>query len=211
MYVPAHFSVEDRERILDFIRREPFGILVSQVEGLPFATHVPFVPLSGGEPLVLGTHVARANPQWQGVQAGTVLAIFHGPHAHVSAAWYAQPQKTVPTWNYSAVHCYGTARLADRATTLQILERLVARHEGPEGWSFDAADPAAIDRMLPAIVGIEVTVERVQAQFKFSQNRSIEDRHSVIAHLSESDYAPARALAADMSAFYERDGDRRDQ
>jgi len=202
MYVPRHFAVEDRSQILAFIRSHPFGLLVSCEDGVPMATHVPFVVLDE-EPLRLGTHVARANPHWKGIAHGSATAIFSGAHAHVSAAWYGEPSTTVPTWNYSAVHCYATAALSDDGGTRRILDELVREHEGPGGWSFDDADAAAIARMLPAIAGIELLVNRVDAKFKYSQNRSADDRERVMAQLARSTSPDARALAADMRAYYE--------
>lgn len=202
MYVPRHFAVEDRAQILAFIRRHPFGVLVSCEDGVPAATHLPFVVLDE-EPLRLGTHVARANPHWERIAQGPALAIFSGAHAHVSAAWYAQPATTVPTWNYAAVHCYAAAAVTGGEDLRRILEALVREHEGPDGWSFEGADSSAVSRMLAAIAGIELRVDRIEAKFKYSQNRSEDDRSRVIAHLRESTFADARALAADMSAYYD--------
>lgn len=198
MYVPKHFSVEDRETVLRFLRSEPFGVLVSNEGGIPVATHVPFVVLQAEPQLVLGAHVARANPQWRAIDRANVLAIFQGAHAHISAAWYERPEDTVPTWNYGAVHCSGRARLASAEQTHAILQQLVDEHEGAAGWRMETAVPEYLARVQQAIVGIEIIVERIDAQFKYSQNRTAEDRTRVIEHLSASDSANARQLAADM-------------
>lgn len=198
MYVPKHFSVEDRKAVLRFLRSEPFGVLVSNEGGMPVATHVPFVVLQTEPQLVLGAHVARANPQWRKIDGTNVLAIFQGAHAHISAAWYERPQDTVPTWNYAAVHCSGRARLASAEQTRAILQQLVDEHEGESGWRMETATPEYLARMQQAIVGIEIAVERIDAQFKYSQNRTAEDRARVIEHLAASDSATARQLAADM-------------
>ena len=202
MYVPKHFAVEDRERILQFIRDEPFGVLVSSVDGKPFATHVPFVVLEAGPQLVLGSHIARANPQWKEIAGTDVLAIFQGAHAHISAAWYERPNETVPTWNYSAVHCSGRATLAEPEVTRAILEHLVSEHEGAAGWSMEDADPAYIERMQQAIVGIAIPVEQIDAQFKYSQNRTAKDRERVLQQLAGSPRQAAQELAKDMAEFY---------
>ena len=196
MYVPAHFSVEDRERILDFIRREPFGILVSQVEGLPFATHVPFVPLSGGEPLVLGTHVARANPQWQDADGQSVLAVFSGPHAYVSPSWY-KSENVVPTWNYVAVHAYGTFRaIHGRDALLDIVGRYVSYYEAgfESPWKFDPMSDYA-KKLAGAIVGFRIEIDRLEGKWKLNQNQPRERREKVAAALDASDDANARAVA----------------
>ena len=204
MYVPKHFSVEDREAVVRFLRSEPFGALVSNERGMPVATHVPFVVLKTEPQLVLGAHIARANPQWQDIDGTDLLAIFQGAHAHISAAWYERPQDTVPTWNYAAVHCSGRARLAGAEQTRAILQQLIDEHEGTAGWRMETAEPEYLERMQQAIVGIEIAVERIDAQFKYSQNRTAEDRARVIEHLAASDSATARQLAADMIEYGKR-------
>src|SRR5690349_5446526 len=98
MYVPAPFAVTDIVRLHDFIERNSFGLLVSQVEGRPFASHLPF--LLDRKACANGTlvgHVARANPQWKEAQGQSALAVFSGPHAYVSPTWY-EAEQVVPTW-----------------------------------------------------------------------------------------------------------------
>lgn len=196
VYVPKHFSVEDRSELLAFIRREPFGIVVSNVDGKPFATHVPIVIMQEGGALTLGLHVAKANPQWRTLEGQQVLAIFQGAHAMISASWYVEPELNVPTWNYGAVHCSGTAHLTDAAGTRRILERLVAQLE-PE-WRIEKANARSIEGMERAIVGIEVAVTQIEGSYKYSENRSDEDRERVIAALNASPREMDREVAQRM-------------
>jgi transcriptional regulator len=198
MYAPKPFAVADRRALLSFIEREPFGILVSSAQAKPFATHVPFIVCDDGEALTLGLHVAKANPHWQSVEGQEVLAIFHGAHAMISAGWYAQPQDSVPTWNYAAVHCTGHARITDAAGTARILERMVERFE--PSWRMEQADASYVARMQQAIVGIEIAVSSIEGKFKYSQNRTPEDRERVIRALSESSRAMDREVAQEMRA-----------
>lgn len=184
MYVPKHFSVEDRGELLAFIRREPFGVLVSTVDGKPFATHVPIIASDDGERLTLGLRVAKANPQWRTLDGQQVLAIFQGPHAMISASWYVQPEDNVPTWNYSAVHCGGIATVLDAAGTRRVLERLVEQMEPT--WRIENADAGYIERMERAIAGIEIAVTDIVGSYKYSESRSPEDRDRVIAALEAS-------------------------
>jgi transcriptional regulator len=183
MYVPKAFVLNERNALISFIRAHPFGILVSARDGKPLATHVPFIVLDAGEPLTLGLHVAKANPHWKALDRVQVLAIFHGPHDFVSASWYADPERSVPTWNYSAVHCAGTARLANAAQTQRILETLVRTFEARDGWSMDEADCSYIEGMKRGIVAIDVAVNEIQGVLKYSQNRSNEDRERVLTRL----------------------------
>jgi transcriptional regulator len=202
MYVPKHFAVHDRAALLDFMRREPFGILVSTHGSKPFATHVPFVTRESGDSLTLALHIAKANPQWRELEGQDVLAIFQGPHAMVSAGWYADAQHSVPTWNYSAVHCSGTARVADAAGTRRIIEELVSAHE--RAWRIEHAEADYIAHMEHAIVGIEIAVTRIDGKFKYSQNRTPEDRGRVIAALEQSSRPMDREVAAEMSRMRQR-------
>jgi transcriptional regulator len=194
MYTPKHFAVEDREELLRFIGREPFGILVSAVKGAPIATHLPFVVLDA-EAFVLAVHLARANEHWKDLDGAEVLAIFQGPHAMVSASWYADPQHSVPTWNYSAVHCIGRARVVSAERTRNILQLMVARFES--GWTIEDADSEYINRMERGIVGIEIAVTAVTGKYKYSQNRSAEDRERVISALGDTPLAQAMREFAD--------------
>lgn len=111
MYIPTAFEQTDQNKLHEFIEANSFGLLVSTHVGEPFATHLPFLLQrdSGPHGCLFG-HVARANPQWRDLDGQSVLAIFTGPHAYVSPTWY-ESEDVVPTWNYVAVHAYGTCRV----------------------------------------------------------------------------------------------------
>ena len=188
MYIPEHFR-ESRTAVLhELMRQHSFGTLVSQVDGEPFATHVPFLlDAERGTYGTLRAHVARANPHWSAFQdGGSVLVMFQGPHAYVSPSWYATPV-AVPTWNYTAVHAYGRPRLVEEREALRALvEDTVRTYEDayPEPWRLDQLDAAVVDKMLENIVGFEIPVERLEGKLKLSQNRSAADREGVIAALT---------------------------
>jgi transcriptional regulator len=57
-----------------------------------------------------------------------------------------------------------------------------------------------VDGQLRAIVGVDVTVERVEAKAKLSQNRSAADRAGVIAGLTASDRPEDHVVAQAMDA-----------
>ena len=158
MYVPPHFAVSDPARLLDLIERHSFGVLVSQVDGLPFATHLPFLlDRAAGTHGSLVGHVARANPQWHEIAGQTALVVFSGPHAYVSPTWY-EAANVVPTWNYVAVHAYGRVELIeDPAALLDIVRRSVSVYEAnmPRPWVLDGS-PTFVDRLLRQIVGFSV-------------------------------------------------------
>ena len=195
MYVPAHFEETRSEVLRALMRAHPFATLViSTAEGI-VANHIPLE--YDPEPAPFGTlrgHVARANPMWRDYSlapsAGEALAIFQGPHAYVSPAWYPGKQqhgKAVPTWNYAVVHVRGPLRIVEDAPGLRaIVERLTDRHEAgrPDPWRVADAPPDYIELMLGNIVGIEMPIANIVGKWKVSQNRSADDRAGVIHGLT---------------------------
>ncbi|HTK78756.1 MAG TPA: FMN-binding negative transcriptional regulator [Gemmataceae bacterium] len=203
MYVPPHFAVSDTARLHDLIERYSFGLLVSQVGGVPFASHLPFLlDRTAGPHGALFGHVARANPHWRELAGQTALAVFSGPHAYVSPTWY-EAENVVPTWNYVAVHASGRAEvLEDRAALLDIVQRSVAVYESamPRPWIFDSSSPYA-GRQLGAIVGFRIEIERLEGKWKLNQNHPVERRKKVADVLGGQRGDDARAVAEMMRAM----------
>ncbi|MDO9712232.1 FMN-binding negative transcriptional regulator [Paracraurococcus lichenis] len=150
-------------------------------------------------------HLARANPQWRLPPAGDAMALFMGPDAYVSPAWYPskqEHQKVVPTWNYVAVHAYGPLEFFEDADRLlEVVTRLTDLHERPraEPWTVTDAPEAFVRAQLRGIVGLRLPIARLEGKRKMSQNRSAPDRAGVAAGLAESDLASDRAVAALIS------------
>ena len=187
MYIPEHFRVEDRAAALAFMRANPFAILVSSASQSPFATHVPVIIRECGERLIIRGHVAKANPHWKVLQDhSTCLIIFHGPHAYISPANY-ETREAVPTWNYAAVHVYGSAKtFADPEQLLGILRDLIPTFETAYEQQWDSLSGTYQQRMLSHIVGFEVSVTRIEAKFKLSQNRTRKEQQQIIDSLAAS-------------------------
>jgi transcriptional regulator len=176
LYVPPHFRVEDRERLVDFMRSHAFVTLVSSGDKGLHVSHVPLLVDVDGDVLRLRGHVARGNAHWEAIEgAHEVAAIFQGPHAYVSPTWYAT-HPSVPTWNYAVVHAHGRARLTDEAELHQIVMELSAKYEAGNTppWKMSELPAAYASSMLAMIVGFEIEVERVEGKFKLSQNRPAE-------------------------------------
>jgi transcriptional regulator len=176
LYVPPHFRVEEHERLVDFMRAHAFATLVSSGEAGLHVSHVPLLVDVDGEAIRLRGHVARANPQWQGIEAADhVAAIFHGPHAYVSPTWYTT-HPSVPTWNYAVVHAHGKARLTDEAELHAIVMELSAAYEANNTppWKMSELPAPYVSSMLSMIVGFEIEVASVEGKFKLSQNRPVE-------------------------------------
>lgn len=199
MYVPEHFRERDPAAIEALITAHPLATLVTRDgDGDVAANHVPMLlDRSRGVHGTLVGHVARANPAWQA--EGAVLAVFTGPDAYISPSWYpskAEHGKVVPTWNYTAVHAYGTLRATtDPGILLGIVGALTRRHEADrtDPWAVEDAPHDYIESMLRAIVGIEIEIERVEAKCKLSQNRPEPDRRGVWSGLS-AEGSPAAGL-----------------
>ncbi len=187
MYIPSSFAETDLPTLHDFIERHSFGLLVSQVAAVPFVTHVPMLlNRTAGDYGTITTHIARANPQWREIAGQTVLAVFAGPHAHITPAWY-DTNRAVPTWNYTAVHAYGHVVVIEQPDELwNIVQRAVATYEGgrPKPWS-TAGDESFARGLLPQIVGLRLKITRLEGKFKLSQNHPAERREKVIASLEQ--------------------------
>ena len=147
-------------------------------------------------------HIALANPQWSSAQPGVpALAIVHGPQAYISPSWYESSRehgRAVPTWNYTSVHFTGPVTFHQDAGWLRdVVTRLTERHEAgrPGRWWMDDAPEQYIAGLLRAIVGVEMTIERIEAKDKLSQNRPPEDRAHVITALHAEPDPGAHAIA----------------
>jgi transcriptional regulator len=193
MYLPSHFEEKRPEVLHQLIREHPLGALVTLGrEGLD-ANHVPFE--FDPEPAPFGTlraHVARSNPVWQDFSKDVeALVVFQGAQAYISPSWYASKKeggKVVPTYNYMVVHAYGAMRVIDDpAWVLGLVERLTDRHEaGRAGrWKVTDAPRDYIDKMLAAIVGIEIPVSKLIGKWKVSQNQPQANREGVVNGLRE--------------------------
>jgi transcriptional regulator len=187
MYIPEHFRVEDQAAAVAFIRANPFAILVSGGGSEPFATHVPLVILEAEGRIRLRGHVAKANPHWRYLQDQPhCLVIFHGPHGYVSPTNY-ETRENVPTWNYGAVHAYGEARtFSEVPELLNMLDDLIPTFEAAYAEQWSSLNEAYRNRMLNHIVGFEIVVDKLEAKFKLSQNRTRQEQQNVIDSLSRS-------------------------
>jgi len=207
MYLPAHFN-ETRIPVLHEAMQQ-IGlatVVTSGSEGME-ASHLPL--LISAEPAPFGTlhgHMARANPQWRRFSpGGEALAIFLGPNTYVSPSWYPTKEQTgevVPTWNYLAIHAYGTLGFFDDREQLRAhVGALTAAHEAgrPAPWAMSDAPAAYLDKMLAAIVGFKLVITRLEGKWKMSQNRLPQDIAGVREGLRREDSPAQRAVAKAMA------------
>ena len=196
MYVPAAFAIHDPAVLHEIMVRNSFALLVSETGGEPFATHLPllFDPNDGPKGTIRG-HLARANPHAELLSGKRTLAVFSGPHAYISPTWYLT-ENTVPTWNYVAVHAYGTCeRIDDESELLQVLTDSVATYESgmPSPWRFDP-DSEFVRKLAAAIVGFRIPIDRIEGKAKLSQNHPPERRERVIHELEQATDPSAREI-----------------
>ena len=197
MYTPPAFRVDDPAWIHGFVEAHDFGLLISAAPMM--VSHLPFhlVRGEGGAPDRLLCHLARANPQWQAFrdEGAEVLAVFRGPHAYVSTAWYGL-HPSVPTWNYDTVQARGRATLIEDTDEIAVQMRALAeRYEPEQGFDMDAQPARYMDGMFKALVGVSIEVTEWTGKRKQSQNRPMADRIAVAAQLeARGDHAAAAAL-----------------
>ncbi len=213
MYQPAHgkFLVDDPITLLTELARDRAATLVSLGDDGYLTTMLPLIVVPGrGEQGVLQGHIARANPHWRALEGqAQAIAIFHGPDAYVSPAWYPEKQrngKVVPTWNYSMVVVHGTITVRhEHDWKLANVRDLVERHESQrdEPWAVDDAPADYIDLQAKAVVGLELAIERIDAKQKLTQNRSVEDYEGTMAALSQG-LPRERAVANEMATATKR-------
>jgi transcriptional regulator len=203
MYNPSSFAINDLNELQQQILGTRLAMVITHgAQGLQ-ASHLPllFRPDKGPNGTLYG-HFARANPQWKELQDGAeALVIFAGADAYVSPGFYpskAEHGKVVPTWNYVAVHAYGTAEVfSDADRLLALVSALTDRHEANRAQPWKVADAPAdyIDGMLKAIVGFALPIQRLEGKRKLSQNRSTADIAGVREGLAASPDVHDQALA----------------
>lgn len=203
MYVPSHFEEKRIDVLHDLIHAHPFGMLVTlDADGLN-ANHIPFELDPDPAPFgTLRTHVARGNPVWRDFSPDVdALIVFQGAQSYISPSWYASKQengKVVPTYNYMVVHAYGAMQVVEDPVRLRgLLERLTNRFEAtqPAPWMLADAPGDFIEKLLPAIVVIEVPIAKLIGKWKASQNRSEMDRAGVAGGLREIGDTNATVMA----------------
>lgn len=206
MYNSKPHQEHDLQRLQQQMLETRLAVLITHGEQGLLASHIPVLIDTGeGEYGTVYGHLARANRQWQALQQGSeALLVFAGADAYVSPSFYpskAAMHKVVPTWNYLAVHAYGSAEvIEDGAALLDIVSRLTNRHEQGRDtpWQVSDAPSDYIEGMLRAIVGFRLPISRIQGARKLSQNRSAEDVAGVRDGLASSADPQDNQLAAQM-------------
>jgi len=210
MYIPKPFQIDDWKEITAFVKRHPaINLVTVGADGNPMATLLPAVwdtsNLTEGSYGTLVTHISKGNDQWKSIKNGQVgLAIIQGAQAYVSPSNYEKKltdHKVVPTWNYQMAHLTGTLEVSeDRELLRQIVSDLTDFHESdrPTPWSASESDSEYFEAQLGGIVAITMTVTKVEAKYKLSQNRSELDQRTVAEDLAQSAKPEEREISSEM-------------
>jgi len=195
MYSPPHNQVENQAEVLAFMRANNFALLVTGTGGTLHGSHLPVLVHERDGKVALDMHMARNNPQWKEFFDDEVMVVFFGPHAYVSPRWYEEKER-VPTWNYAAVHAYGSPRVLEDPMAKHANQRRLVEAMDPQ-WlpSFDALRPDYVKMMLEGIVNFEIAVTRLETRWKLSQNRGRREQELIIAQLEASGGEGEGALA----------------
>ncbi|MGC4376560.1 FMN-binding negative transcriptional regulator [Fictibacillus sp. Mic-4] len=186
MYIPKYYRMDHNEAV-QMMKSNPFALLVTVDGERPLATHLP-LDIREEEGKIFATgHIAYGNRQKKTLDPHReVLLIFQRPHAYISSSWYEVEE--VPTWDYLAVHAYGTARVISGDELRSALDSMLQHYEShrENGRLWDTFDPELLESEMKGIVGFEIEITDIQAAAKMSQNRSDTDYKSIVAELEKS-------------------------
>lgn len=190
MYAPKAFQETNPDTAKLIVRENPLAQFVTATTSGLMASPLPlFLAPDEGEHGTLYGHLARANPQWKTETHGEALAIFTGTDAYISPSWYPGKKehgKVVPTWNYVTVQIHGEASFFEgKKELLEVVQRLTDSQEAamPAPWAVKDAPDDFIDALLGGIIGVKLTISRIETTRKMSQNKPESDRSSVIQGL----------------------------
>ncbi|WP_340619889.1 FMN-binding negative transcriptional regulator [Xenorhabdus siamensis] len=192
MYTPDKMKMKNQEDITKFISTYSFGLLVSpSLTG----THLPFVfnPHEGENGALYG-HIAKANPHWKELENQNVLVVFTGPHAYISPTWY-ESIHAVPTWNYTAVHCYGVTKFLNYEETKLALEELVNKYEPGLMKNTELMPEEYLSKQQQAIIGFKIIINEIHAKEKLGQHKNQGDQKGVFTALQASKTEDNKKLA----------------
>ena len=207
MHIPSKFNQNEESQLIAIMREYPFATLVTHTEAGIEATHLPVILGQADGKTIIKAHIAKANKLWQTVKAGAdSLLIFNGPNCYVSPNYYPTKKesgKAVPTWNYVVVHVKGAISFIDDEKWIyNLINSLTQVHESTQDtpWSISDAPDTYINKMLSAIVGIEIAIDSIEGQWKLSQNQPEVNKFGVVQGLFEKGEADEVKVSALVKA-----------
>jgi transcriptional regulator len=205
MYIPKHYLINDREEILRFIKTYSFATIITVKDNFQTATHLPFVVTERENDIILTSHFAKANMQWNEIAENNVLVIFTEPHAYISPKHY-DSEMNVPTWNYVAIHVYGKGRLiTEKEQSFAVLDKMIDNFEKEYKTQWDKLTIEYKTKMLQGIVSFQIDVTDIQAKKKLSQNKKEAERQRIISAFESSNDNNEKSIALFMKQNEEKD------
>lgn len=201
MYIPSFNKFEDKLEAIRFMQRYSFATIVSVKNGLPVATHLPFLVKQVDDKVILSSHFAKANPQSADIINTKALVIFTEPHAYISPKLY-EKEESVPTWNYLAVHAYGKCVLLDgEENKATLLKETIKYYDAEYLKQWDSLPDKYKQNMMKGIVAFEIVVDDLQAKAKLSQNRTEKERENIINELDTAPNSTEKDIAEYMKSL----------
>jgi transcriptional regulator len=184
-----------------FVTSYPFGHLVAPGgpgRDLPVVVPTQFVL----EERTVWLHLVRANPIFTALAENPrVLLSVAGDWAFIPSSWKAIGDEDstlgIPTTYYGAVQLAGRATVHDERTAPGTVAAILRRQLATFQPGLPVADPGESHAAkLLGILGIEISVEKVSAKFKYGGNVDEAHRSAVVEHLQERG-APGDNAAAE--------------
>lgn len=186
MYIPKSNILTDRNEAVEFMKRFSFATIVTSKNNIPTATHLPFLVELKNDKIILSSHFAKANKQWEDIEENQVLVIFTEPHAYISPSNY-ETKLNVPTWNYISIHSYGKGKLITNfQEVIQLLENSIDNYEETYKKQWDSLPNEYKIKMIKGMVAFEIEVTDLQAKKKLSQNKTYSEQQNIINTLYKS-------------------------
>jgi transcriptional regulator len=189
MYNFSYFKEKDKAVILAFMEEHPFAFVTgSYLSGAQVATQIPILLEERDGELFLQGHIMRNTDHHKAfIENPNALIVFTGPSCYVSASWYSNPQ-IGSTWNYMSVHVAGQVAFMTNEELIAFMRKLTLRFEKGNTQSltfYDNLPEPFLAKMMPAIAGFEMKVEKLENVFKLSQNRDEQSYLNIISHLEQ--------------------------
>ena len=199
MYKFSHYTEQDQQKVIDFMKENAFALITGIGENYPVATQIPLAVKLKDDKIFLEGHMMRKTDHHLAFEKNNnVLVLFTGPHCFVNANWYTDPG-VGSTWNYMTVHTKGKISFFDEEGTRNAVKALSDKYAGVSTQaSFDNLPKDYIDHMVKAIVGFSIEVEELDNVFKLSQNRDEASQRNIIEELMKRGDENSRMIAKEM-------------
>jgi transcriptional regulator len=199
MYIPKHYLNENTAEAIEFMQKFNFASIITSKQDKPVATHIPFVVSKRKDKIILTSHFSKANSQGIYLESKNALVIFSEVHAYISTKFYDK-KENVPTWNYVAVHAYGTPKIIDKEKdVLQVLKQMINSIDPDYFAQWESLEMAYKSRMIKGIIAFEIEVDEIQFKEKLSQNKTESEINRIREQFLKSDLPNERIIARYMN------------